>query len=81
MQRAAEAVRARMLVVYSPDDIIVSAAPAAEFARLAGADTLVVPSACGHSVFWCEDQRVGAAVRAFIDRGASAAAAAQGGRR
>ncbi|HEX3157369.1 MAG TPA: alpha/beta fold hydrolase [Gemmatimonadaceae bacterium] len=71
LSRAAGAVRARMLVVYSADDHMVSAGPAAEFARLAGADTLAVRSACGHSLFWCEQARVGAAVRRFLQSGAN----------
>jgi len=68
LARAAAAVRARMLVVYSPDDRMVTAGPAAEFARLAGTDTLVVRSACGHALFWCEEERVGSAVRRFVER-------------
>lgn len=68
LSRAAKAVRGRMLVVYTPDDHMVSSEPAAEFARLTGAETLVVPSDCGHSVFWCEAKSIGAAVRQFIAR-------------
>jgi pimeloyl-ACP methyl ester carboxylesterase len=68
LARAAAAVRARMLVVYSPDDRMVTAGPAAEFARLAGTDTLVVRSACGHALFWCEEESVGSAVRRFVER-------------
>jgi len=68
LERAARAVRARMLVIVSSDDRMVSPGPALEFAGLAGAETLVVPSACGHAVFWCEAETLGAAVRAFLDR-------------
>jgi len=71
LSRAAAAVRGRLLVVYSPDDHMVSSGPAAEFARLAGAETLDIPSECGHSLFWCEQAKVGAAVRMFIDRAAA----------
>jgi homoserine O-acetyltransferase/O-succinyltransferase len=80
LSRAARAVRARMLVIYSPDDHMVSAGPAAEFARLAGADTLAVRSACGHSLFWCEQATVGAAVRRFLQRDAGVAAGHAGAR-
>jgi len=66
--RAAQSVRARMLVVSTPDDRVVSPGPAIEFARMAGAEVLVVPSDCGHAVFWCEDAAVGARVREFVDR-------------
>jgi hypothetical protein len=59
-----------MLVIYTPDDRMVYSGPAAEFARLAGAATLVVPSECGHSVFWCESGKIGAAVRNFVSGGA-----------
>jgi homoserine O-acetyltransferase len=68
LARAAAAVRARVLVVVSPDDRMVDPAPAAAFARLAGAETLEAPSVCGHAVFWCEAERLGRAVRAFVER-------------
>lgn len=68
LSRAAKAVRGRMLVVYTPDDRMVSSETSAEFARLTGADTLVVPSDCGHSVFWCEATTIGARVRQFLAR-------------
>lgn len=67
MAHAARAVRARLLVVYTPDDRMVSAGPAAEFAEMVPAETLAISSTCGHSVFWCEDDTLGAAVRDFID--------------
>jgi len=66
LARAARAVRARMLVVYSWDDHMVTATSLAAFARVLGADTLVVPSACGHAVFACETGTIGAAVRGFL---------------
>jgi pimeloyl-ACP methyl ester carboxylesterase len=68
LARAAAAVQARMLVVYSPDDRMVSSGPAAEFARYASAETLAVPSACGHALFWCEEAKIGTAVREFLER-------------
>ena len=45
---------------------MVTAGPVAEFARMVRADTLSVRSTCGHVMLFCERQRVGAAVRAFI---------------
>jgi homoserine O-acetyltransferase len=66
MARAAAQVRARMLIVYSWDDHAVTARPAAEFARLVKADTVVVGSPCGHLVTGCEAPRIGAAVREFL---------------
>ena len=73
MTRAASAVRARMLVVWSPDDLLVDPGPAAAFARLVAADTLAVPSACGHAVFWCDAENIGRTVRAFIETAPSLA--------
>ena len=72
---AAGAVRARMLFVWSPDDMLVDPRPAAAFAQLVRADTLAVPSACGHAVFWCEDGRIGRVVREFVARAPTVAAA------
>jgi homoserine O-acetyltransferase len=66
LARAARAVRARMLVVYSWDDHVAGATSSATFARLLKADTLAVPSACGHGVFVCETGTIGAAVRTFL---------------
>jgi homoserine O-acetyltransferase len=66
MHRAAAEVKARVLAVYSWDDHTVTAGPVAEFARLVQADTLSIRSACGHIMLFCEQSRVGAAVRAFI---------------
>lgn len=68
LSRAAKAVRGRMLVVYTPDDRMVSSLTSAEFARLTSAESLVVPSECGHSVFGCEAKMIGARVRQFIAR-------------
>ena len=68
LARAAATVRARMLIVWSLDDVLVDPRPAAAFARLVAADTLAVPSTCGHSVFWCEPERIGRVVREFISK-------------
>ena len=69
VHRAAAEVRARMLAVYSWDDHMVTAGPVAAFARMVPrADTLSVRSTCGHIMLFCEQRRLGAAVRAFIAR-------------
>jgi homoserine O-acetyltransferase len=74
MARAAASVRARMLLVWTPDDHLVDSRSAAAFGRLARADTLAVPSDCGHAVFWCEPERIGRVVREFIARAPELAA-------
>src|SRR3954471_10313559 len=66
MTQAAARVRARMLVIYSWDDPVVSAGPAVDFARLVNADTLAVSSACGHWAATCNEAQVGAVVREFV---------------
>ena len=68
LSRTARQVRPRMLVVYTWDDRMVTADPPAAFAREVGADTLSIPSVCGHLVFLCEQERIGAAVREFLSR-------------
>jgi len=68
MTRAAARVRARMLIIYSWDDPLVTAGPAAAFARLVHADTLSVTSACGHAAPMCESAVVDPAVRKFLAR-------------
>jgi homoserine O-acetyltransferase len=69
LTRAAKEVRARTLIVFSPDDHMVTPGPVAEFARLIGAETLSVPSNCGHVTFGCEDgKRIAPLVREFLTR-------------
>jgi len=68
MARAAARVRARMLIIYSWDDHLVPAGPAATFARLVHADTLSLTSSCGHDAPACESALVNPAVRAFLAR-------------
>ena len=68
LTRAAKQVRARALVVFSPDDHMVTPGPVADFARLIGAETLSVPSNCGHTTFFCEGKRIGTVVREFLAR-------------
>jgi homoserine O-acetyltransferase len=67
---AARATRARTLVVYSPDDHLVTPQAGAEYARLLGAEVVTVPSRCGHFFMLsaCERPQVAAAVRRFLAR-------------
>jgi homoserine O-acetyltransferase len=69
IERAAKEIRARTLIVFSPDDHMVTPGPVVEFARLIGAETLSVPSNCGHVTFGCEEgRRIGPVVREFLTR-------------
>lgn len=66
LARAARAVRAPTLVIFSPDDHTVTPEPARAYARMLGADTLSVPSPCGHIATGCERERIGPVVRRFL---------------
>lgn len=66
LARAAKRVRARMLIVVSPDDRILGHGPSLELAELAGAEVLSVRSACGHFALYCEPE-VGERVRGFLE--------------
>jgi homoserine acetyltransferase len=68
MARAAAQVRARMLIVYSWGDHMVTPGLTVEFARLVNADTLSLGTTCGHIASGCEEARVGTAVRAFLSQ-------------
>ena len=65
---AGRAIQAKVLVVASPDDHAVTPQSALSFARAIGADTLVVPCACGHQVFGVERAQIGVVVRAFLSK-------------
>lgn len=68
MARAAAEVRARMLIVYSWGDHMVTPGLTVEFAKLVKADTLSLATTCGHIASACEEARVGTAVRAFLSQ-------------
>jgi len=68
LARAAAQVRARMLVVFSWDDRMLTAGPAVDFARHVWADTLSISSPCGHTASVCERARIGIVVREFLAR-------------
>jgi homoserine O-acetyltransferase/O-succinyltransferase len=66
MERAAAAVRARLLVVVPERDEVVDPGPALEFARLAGAEVLVLDGRCGHRATTCESEAIRSAVDGFL---------------
>jgi homoserine acetyltransferase len=67
LEGAAQAVRARLMVVVSPTDDVVDPAAALRFARLTGARVLELDGRCGHSAPACEKQTLWPAVRQFLD--------------
>jgi homoserine O-acetyltransferase len=68
MSRAAKAVRARVFIVHSPDDHMVTSGPAVEFAKMIGAQTLLMPSECGHIAIFCQQDTLATVVRAFLEQ-------------
>jgi homoserine O-acetyltransferase/O-succinyltransferase len=68
MDRAAAAVKAKVLVVVSLSDHIVTPVPALNFAALLHAETLELKDNCGHSAVECETGKIGAAIAAFLDK-------------
>ena len=67
MEDAAKRVKARVLIVNAAQDHMVSPEPALDFAKLIGAETLVLQSDCGHLAPGCESATLDPAVRAFLD--------------
>jgi homoserine O-acetyltransferase len=63
---AAAQVRSRVLVVVSARDEVVDPEPARTFARLAGAELVVLDGRCGHDAPRCEREALVAAVRRFL---------------
>lgn len=68
MERAAAAVKAKVLVVAAKLDHVVTPGPATEFARLMHAELLELDSDCGHLAPSCEDAKVRKAVAEFLER-------------
>ena len=68
LERAAKAVKAKVFVVVSRFDHVVTPGPAIEFGSLLGAKILNLESECGHLATVCESNRLNQAVADFLDR-------------
>ena len=66
LQRAAKAVKAKVFVVVSKFDHVVTPGPATEFGSLIGAKILELESECGHLATVCESGRLNKAVADFL---------------
>ncbi|MGA8182790.1 MAG: alpha/beta fold hydrolase [Terriglobia bacterium] len=66
MEKAASVVRARVLVVPSMQDHIVTPQPALDFAKLIHARVFKLTSNCGHGAPGCESKRLDPVVNAFL---------------
>jgi homoserine O-acetyltransferase len=66
MERAAAAVKAKVFVVVSRQDHVVTPRPAIDFAEILHAPVLELESDCGHLAPSCEQGKVAAAVAEFL---------------
>lgn len=66
MAKAAAAVKAPMLIIVDAHDHMVTPGPALDFAKLKGAQTLVLQNDCGHLGPGCDEPKVSAAVAEFL---------------
>jgi homoserine O-acetyltransferase/O-succinyltransferase len=67
-ERAAAAVRARVLVIISQQDHMVNPSSSLEFASLLKAETVELTNDCGHLGTACEGDKVAAALKLFLSR-------------
>ena len=71
LYNTAHLIHAKMLVISSRQDHMVNPIPALAFARLLGAQTLVLDSDCGHLAPGCELPKVSPVIAAFLAEGES----------
>jgi homoserine O-acetyltransferase len=67
MEKAAQRVKARVLVVSAAQDHMVNPEPALKFAKSIGAKTFILEGDCGHIATGCEATALNPVVRAFLD--------------
>ncbi|MEJ2334409.1 MAG: alpha/beta fold hydrolase [Gemmatimonadales bacterium] len=68
LERAAARVQAEVLVIVTPMDHLVTPGPSLEFAKLLGAETLVLSSDCGHLGLECDYHEISEATRRVLAR-------------
>jgi homoserine O-acetyltransferase len=66
LEAATKAMKAKLLVVVNEHDAMVTPEPALEFAKRAGAPTLVLKGDCGHKAPSCEETAIGVRIRDFL---------------
>lgn len=68
LERAAAQVRAKILVVISPDDRMVIPQGALDFARMTKGDVVTYPGNCGHFSFLCERDALAHTISEFMKK-------------
>ncbi len=66
LEKAADAVRAKVMVISSEHDHMVTPGPSFDFAKRIGAHVVLLDSPCGHLAPGCEEQKVTRAVQDFL---------------
>ena len=66
LDRTAAAVRARLLLAFSPGDHLTPPGPPRALAQATGADTLSLDAGCGHAAFGCDIARIGERLGPFL---------------
>lgn len=66
MEKAAAAVKAKTLIIVSPDDHTVSPDAALDFADLIHAQVIKLGGDCGHESSACESAQVNSALAQFL---------------
>ncbi|MFP4547311.1 MAG: alpha/beta fold hydrolase, partial [Fidelibacterota bacterium] len=66
LEKAAQAVKADLLIIVSDSDQIVNPQPALEFAELTGAELLILSNECGHLAPSCDMEKFTAAIQEFL---------------
>lgn len=68
LQKAAEQIKTKFLIIVGEDDRVVTPQPAREFAALIGASVVELDEDCGHGDPWCAPDAFARAVSSFIDK-------------
>ena len=66
MARAAAHIRADVLVIVTPDDHVVTPAPALEFASVLGVEAIQLRNDCGHNGLRCDGEMLSQATQMFL---------------
>jgi homoserine O-acetyltransferase len=66
MERAAARIEADVLIIVTPEDHVVTPAPALAFAELLGAEAIQLPNDCGHNGLRCDSQLLSRATQRFL---------------
>jgi homoserine O-acetyltransferase len=69
LQKAAESLKATVLMIVSSTDHILNPQPAMEFAKMINAKIMILENDCGHLAIGCEIERCSKAINSFFRNG------------